>query len=259
MIQKLRSVHDPILSSLLLSWLALMMAMPWLQWLWGDAMIPQGISVAAILQATTVFYALSMAWGSRRVIIVFLVIALLTWGAEFIGHTTGLPFGSYDYTARLQPQLLGVPLLIPIAWFMMLPPSWAMAQLIVRKRDRWQGELAFIVVSAAAFTAWDFFLDPQMVAWDFWVWEQAGGYFGIPWINYLGWFLVSALVTASVRPTQLPVMPLALIYILVLFFQSIGQGIIWGQPYPALVGTVLMGSVVVMAYVRAGRSRHEVI
>ena len=46
---------------------------------------------------------------------------MIGWTAEAIGSKTGFPFGAYHYTDRLQPQLLGVPLLIPLAWLMMLP------------------------------------------------------------------------------------------------------------------------------------------
>jgi putative membrane protein len=53
------------------------------------------------------------------------------------------------------------------------------------------------LVAAVALTAWDLFLDPQMVGEGYWVWMADGIYQGIPWTNYLGWF-VSALVVLAV-------------------------------------------------------------
>ena len=94
-------------------------------------------------------------------------IIILTWAIEAIGTATGFPFGSYSYTDHLQPQLLGVPLFIPLAWMMMLPPSWAVAQRLSSSK----GKLVFLVLGALAFTAWDLFLDPQMVKWGLWVWD----------------------------------------------------------------------------------------
>ena len=126
----------------------------------------------------------------------------------------------------------------------------AHAQLIVGKQDTLPRKLAFISVSALALTAWDLFLDPQMVGWGFWVWDQPGVYFGIPLVNYGGWLMVSALITVIVQPPTLPTMPLAGVYGLVWFLQSVGLGVFWGQAGPAVVGSVAMGGIMLIAYWR---------
>jgi hypothetical protein len=105
-----------------------------------------------------------------------------------------------------------------------------------------------------AFTAWDLFLDPQMVAWNFWHWEIPGQYFGIPWSNYLGWVLVSALLSFIANPTELPYGPLSLVYMLTWILQTIGQGIFWQQPGPAISGFLVSGVFIFLAFFR---SRHE--
>ncbi|MEL6405339.1 MAG: carotenoid biosynthesis protein [Chloroflexota bacterium] len=247
----LRFEQNALLGYVLLgAWLLLMVGMPWLQFFFGEAIIPTGVTLAAIFQACAVFYFVQRAWGLASAALTFVLVAVITWGAEAIGHTTGLPFGHYYYTEALQPQIVGVPLLIPVAWFMLLPSAWVMAQLIVGERDTLVKWAAFVGVSAVALTVWDLFLDPQMVAWGFWVWENPSGYFGIPWINYGGWLLVATIVTIAVRPKPLPVMPFALIYATVWFLQMVGQGIIWQQIGPALVGTLAMGGVMVLAWWR---------
>jgi putative membrane protein len=130
--------------------------------------------------------------------------------------------------------------IIPLAWLMMLPPAWAVASELGARHGGWR----FIILSAAAFTAWDFFLDPQMVAWGYWQWHHEGGYFGIPWLNFAGWFLSAALITWLVRPGPLPVRPLLLIYVTTWLLQSIGQAFFWAMPGPALIGFLTMGSFV---------------
>jgi len=236
---------------LLILWVLAMVGLPIARWLWGDDVIPGMVTLAAILQATAVFLLVVPQWGFNRTLAAFGVVALIGWGAEFIGHRTGFPFGPYVYTDALQPQLGGVPLLIPIAWWMLLPSSWTMAQLIVGERQRWWHHLAFVGVSALALTAWDLFLDPQMVAWGFWVWENPVGYFGIPWTNFAGWLLVSATITALVRPRPLDPQPLAFLYGVVWFLQSIGLGVFWGKVGPAVVGSLAMGAVMLLAYWRS--------
>jgi putative membrane protein len=228
---------------LVAAWLLTMIALPIVRWTLGDAALQQGIVFGVIVQVAVVLAVLVQAWGWLPTLRLAVTVIGLAWLAEFVGSQTGFPFGAYHYTPVLQPQLGGVPLLIPLAWLMMLPPAWAVAERITAGRLR----IAFIAISALAFTAWDLFLDPQMVAWDFWRWAQPGGYFGIPWTNYLGWLLVSGLMTALVRPKNLPIVPLTAIYILTWLLQTIGQLFFWGLPGPALVGFLGMGLFILLA------------
>jgi putative membrane protein len=143
---------------------------------------------------------------------------------------------------------------------MMMPSAWALASLFTR-HARYQ-RVAFVVVSALVFTAWDLFLDPQMVGWNFWVWAQPGefSYFGIPWVNYLGWLLSSGLISglallAGLRPERIPLVPALVIYGVTWFLQTVGQLVFWGQPGPALVGALGMGIPLLLgiSHVRAMR------
>jgi len=172
----------------------------------------------------------------------------LSWAAEAIGSRTGFLFGTYSYTDSLQPQILNVPLQVPLGWLMMLPPSWAVAGAITdRIKPRWKFP-AFVGLSALAMTAWDLFLDPMMVAWGMWVWDSPGGYFGIPWLNYLGWFVISALITILIRPAKLPIVPLLLIYTTMWLLETLGLGIFWGMPGAAAAGCIVMGSLTILAW-----------
>jgi putative membrane protein len=238
-------------------WVLSMIALPIARWLFGDPAISWGVLAASVFQVSAVFVILAHAWGLRRAALTLALVAALTWLAETIGSATGIPFGHYHYTELLQPQVAGVPLLIPLAWFMMLPPAWAVAQVTVGRENR----LAFVLVSALALTAWDLFLDPQKVAWGFWVWTDStgtelytGGYFGIPWMNYLGWMLVSVVVSWLARPAPVPARPLLVIYVIVWLFQTIGQLFFWDLPGPAVVGFVAMGALLVWVW-RTSRVR----
>jgi putative membrane protein len=172
------SPFDRSVVLLIIAWVLAMISLPILRWGLGESALPIGISVGVLLQLMLVLAILLWTWGGRRTALVVAVIVVCAWLVEYIGHTTGFPFGGYAYTERLQPQVGGVPLLIPLAWLMMLPPSWAVAG---RRAGRAaQGRLAFVIVSALAFTAWDLFLDPQMVGWNLWVWTPPSSYFGIP-------------------------------------------------------------------------------
>ncbi len=224
-------------------WFIGMTTVPILNWTVGPSSLAFSMSLTVLLQLIAVLSLLGRAWGLVRTIRVALTVVFLGWGVEFIGSRTGFPFGSYDYTNLLQPQVAGVPLLVPLAWLMMLPCAWAVVQeLGIGNR------LAFILVSAMAFTAWDLFLDPQLVAWNFWSWNIPGEYFGIPLVNFGGWLLSSALMTVVASPGRLPARPLLVIYTVTWLLQSMGLALFWGLPGPALVGFVIMGTFVVLAW-----------
>jgi lycopene beta-cyclase len=235
-------------------WCLVLVSLPLARWALGDEMLRNGIAAGVVAQAAAVVWLLAQACGWRRAALTALGVLALSWLSELAGSSLKFPFGQYHYTVALQPQLLGVPLLIPAAWLMMLPPAWAAASAWLGRSAR--SRLAFALVSAAALTAWDFLLDPQMVAWGFWVWESPGGYFGIPWINFGGWMLISALLSFFLGRVDLPAGPLLLIYGLIWSLQSLGQALFWGQPGPALVGFVLMGAILVGALWRSGRLKH---
>jgi putative membrane protein len=223
-----------------------LLVMPVAQWGTGQSGFMSGVILGVLLQTTVGVLFLAQTAGTRRVIGIVLTVLVVAWAAETIGSRTGFPFGAYHYTDALQPQLFGVPLLIPLAWLMMLPPAWAVSQRIT---GRVSG-VAFVAVSALAFTAWDLYLDPQMVGWGLWVWDVSGSYFGIPLANFAGWLLISALITALARPPALPQTPLIVIYALVWLIEAAGQALFWGLPGPALWGFVGMGVFVALAWRR---------
>lgn len=221
------------------AWLFSLIALPIVNVWWGLPAVTWGISLSVVLQAGLGLFILQQAWGWVRTLRAALIVAALGLVIEAIGTATGLPFGRYTYTEALQPQLAHVPLLIPLAWLMMMPPAWAVAQRIAGPGPA--SRLSFIGLSALAMTAWDLFLDPQLVAWGFWVWAEPGGYFGIPWLNFFGWALTAALMTIIVRPAPLPTGPLLTIYGLTWILETIGLLVFWGLPGPALVGFAAMG------------------
>jgi lycopene beta-cyclase len=268
MIKALTSVRitgfDRLIYALVALWVLAMISVPILNWTLGEQGFIAGVMLGVVLQIAAVMAAVGRAWGIGRALAVMGIVVAIAWLFEYIGHNTGFPFGDYYYTDRLQPQIGDVPILVPLAWLMMLPPAWAVAAIITR---RWQGKafgrLAFIGVSALTFTAWDLFLDPQMVSWRLWLWENPGdfSYFGIPWVNYAGWLLVSVIMTAvasllfgSALPNKLPLRPLLVVYVITWALQTIGQLFFWGLPGPALVGCIAMGACLLAAWRAAPKS-----
>ena len=135
-------------------------------------------------------------WGVGRAGSAALVTAVATTGVERLGTATGFPFGRYAYTRALQPQIAHVPAIVPLAWFALGLPARETAHAALGARST---PGTRVVVGSAALTAWDLFLDPQMVGEGYWAWARRGVYRGIPVSNYLGWFVTGLGVMATLE------------------------------------------------------------
>ncbi|MFK7805465.1 MAG: carotenoid biosynthesis protein [Anaerolineae bacterium] len=242
---------NSITASLMALWFVVMTAVPIAIWTVGPQSIPVTMLLGTVCQAAVVLSILIPVWGWQRTLLTFFGVGVMGWAAEYIGTTTGLPFGAYFYTDLLQPQIGHVPLLVPVAWFILLPACWRLAEMIsgnTHRTSRWLTAL----IAAGCMVAWDLLLDPQMVNWGFWVWQDvpAISWFGIPFLNYFGWFLVSFLMTVILQPPSLKNTGIALwlVFAITWFLETFGLLFFWGLPGPAVGGGLIMGGFMVWSY-----------
>ena len=179
---------------------------------------------------------------------------------------TGWPFGRYAYAGTLGPQVLGVPVIIPLAWTMMAWPTLLAGRALARAgAARWgsgsgSGPARWLPVPIAAWalTSWDLFLDPQMVAAGHWTWADPTpalpGVPGIPLTNYAGWLLVALVVHAALHalvPDPSPGTPAAdgwgppAVLLVWTWAGSTAANLLWFErPAVGLWGAAAMGAVV---------------
>ncbi len=168
------------------------------------------------------------------------------WGIEVLGTITHFPFGDYSYSDTLGPALLGVPILIPMAWSMMAYPVLLAAQRL--------SSTAFgtAFIGGWLLASWDLFLDPQMVGEGYWIWNQVGwtlpGIPGIPLQNFLGWLLSSiALMWVLDRMKRKVVndsVPNAML-LWIYLSNILAAAVFFGKPGVALWGGICMGIVII--------------
>jgi len=154
------------------------------------------VPAAQVLSAFVVLAILLWMRAGTSWLVAFGSVYLLSLSSELAGTTWGLPFGEYGYRSTLGPMWLErVPAVIPLSWFYMVVPSYAIA-----RRLGVRGAAGVVVLSAALLTAWDLALDPAMSrATSYWWWGESGPYYGMPWLNLLGWFLTGLALSAVLR------------------------------------------------------------
>ncbi|OAB47732.1 hypothetical protein PBAT_05435 [Paenibacillus antarcticus] len=114
-------------------------------------------------------------------------------GIEMIGVQTGWPFGTYEYSDILGYRLLGVPFTLGFAWIAVVYNASLMSPTIGR-----YGKLVRALKVGLWTVILDLVLDPVAYHRSFWTWAEQGGFYGVPWSNYLSWFIIGALMSLCV-------------------------------------------------------------
>ena len=193
--------------------------------------------------------------GGRRLTVFVVLVVFLTLLSEIVGVATGLIFGGYHYTDRFGPLLFGlVPPVIPVVWLNMMYPSYVIADEIVpRAWDGWLRLLGVAALGGVVMTSWDLAVDPGMVYKGHWIWDTPGGYFGIPWSNFFGWWLTTFLVLLLYlwlrqwvpaprgdAPAMMDSRSMIVLYAITGLTSILGDWFI-GLHAPALIGLAAMG------------------
>lgn len=209
---------------------------------WRDAITITTVVTFALASISHAWITRGASWTAMYVVIA----GGIGLAVEAIGTSTGLPFGEYSYADSLGPKVLGVPIVVPLAWTMMSYPVLLAAQRLAR------GWISVTVIGAWLLTSWDLFLDPQMVGEGHWTWADPTpalpGIPGIPITNYGGWLLTSlviigllALLPRKQTDEGVPTLMLGWVFA----SNILANAVFFGQPWVALWGGVAMAVVVV--------------
>ena len=143
----------------------------------------------------------------------FGAVYLLSLGSELMGTAWGVPFGPYAYTELLGAKWLGlVPVLIPLSWWYMAVPAYALAAwALARRAGAGVGPGAVgggglrsagsrILLGSLLLLAWDLALDPAMSeVVRYWVWGERGPYYGMPLMNLVGWYVTGLVLMTALE------------------------------------------------------------
>ena len=213
----------------------------------------RALANVVVLSLFTVGVLTTWAVYQRQAILAAGAVVVTTYFIELLGSTTGFPFGAYDYTRALTPQVAGVPLLVSFAWAGITLVVYGM---FAGGGVRW----VQLAMMAASITAWDVFLDPQMVGEGYWQWQPASLAFrGIPLVNYAGWFATALINSALVMvicgvPHGVRSRLSLITYATLTILSTIGFVFFFDDVVVAAVGAVVMGTCLWWGLRRSRRS-----
>ena len=128
---------------------------------------------------------------TRRTAVGLLALCGYTYAIEAVGVVTGYPYGAFEYGVNLGPMIGGeVPAALPLFFLPLVVNAYLLCLLLL-------GDLAGrtavrLPVVVAVVVGMDLALDPAAVSLGFWAYADGGWYYGVPWINYVGWVLSAA-------------------------------------------------------------------
>jgi putative membrane protein len=238
--------------------------------------IPGGIGIKTLFMMLFSIFHAAYVLGWRHTLLFFGITVAVSWSYEHVGVETGLIYGAYHYTDALGLKLGHVPIIIPIAWFMMIYPSYIITNLIgsgrqMMTRDKKNNNNPITLVqilwlsflSAVIMTAWDLVVDPYLSGPTerAWIWEDGGQYFGVPLHNFGGWLLTTFTIYFIFRllserkfqmhPSRRPLTTSIILLPLISYGATMIANIIPGEP-PELriIGPIVMGIPLVIAATR---------
>ena len=112
--------------------------------------------------------------GVKNAISFLAITSAIGFLAEVLGTNSGIPFGKYYYTDFLGEKFLGVPVVVPLVWFVISYLSYSIVAGNSRKFNGGSNKASLIakiaLLSAFGAVSWDFMIDPMFSSYGYWVW-----------------------------------------------------------------------------------------
>ena len=201
-------------------------------------------SVSVILFALPCYYGLFQTLGRKIALQLILMMCIFALVLENTAIYTGFPYGRFMYGSLIGERIGLVPWTVGFAW----TPILFGAVSIVKQWRLTSSKAVHILAMALLMTAFDLVLDPGSVSLGFWIWEDSIGFYGVPWSNFLGWLLSSALAAVIVEvflwlhaqsDVQFSSLTHTSLHYMLIFWTAVcAFEQLW---LPALIGCVLLG------------------
>ncbi len=196
-------------------------------------------AAAVMLLAVPSFIAAWQWLGSKRALLLLASLSLFAFIIETVGLQTGYPYSAFTYGSGLGPLLPGgAPFSLPFAYVpLVLGALWVTWRLRAKP-------VLFTCAFASSLLAVDLVLDPGAVVLGLWTYVRGGLYYGVPWLNFVGWLISGALAGGLtlmlLRSQKQSPSPLLAVSMLLHFVYWTGVAFWYALSVPFAIGALLI-------------------
>jgi len=169
-----------------------------------------GYNLVFLLPVLTVLFGSLTLRGWWRTLVLLTLPALLGFVFEYVGLETGIVFGGFYQYDDSFLKILTVPAAVILYWSVFFYVSysfintcsyWLGMRFPDQSHDRWWKILPYVALDGLLVVLIDVLMDPIMVEMGKWQWMPSSSvtWQGIPIGNYLGWLVLSVLVSLVIR------------------------------------------------------------
>ena len=149
----------------------------------------------------------SMIWGWLNIITFVIISFSIGIFMEIIGTKTGLIFGGkYEFNLKLSPgpSISGTPMIIPLSWSGLIYMILNYCELAFGGSFYFlpNQNIILLFLPSILMVLLDLVLDPIAVDEKRWSWKRPGAYYGVPFLNFVGWLFTTFLILFVFRLFQ---------------------------------------------------------
>ena len=121
---------------------------------------------------------------SKKFFLSVILISFIGFFIEVLGVCTGSLFGEYEYGNKLGLEILNVPLVIALNWFILVYASRGSVNFFLKNK------YLQMLFSSIIMVFLDILIEPVAIELGWWSWDISS----VPLQNYLMWFVVSVIM-----------------------------------------------------------------
>lgn len=201
------------------------------------ALFPLMLQIILLALGCIGFYILYKSSNLRTAVTVFMIVGIYGLLIETLSIKTGFPYSRFSYSDLMGYKIADiVPYTVFLIWPSLVISAYSLSEFIAKKR------FYRIIVTTILLLSLDLVFDPVATGLGFWKWEQTGLYYGVPFLNFLGW-IFSSLISSIIVFQLLQKFSIGNKYLVLIY---LGNLILWtflsimmGMFIPLIVSSII--------------------